>query len=312
MPRLTTERYLQARAFLLDHARPLELTLFEHDFEGAPAWPVLDALAAFQNDDGGFGHGLEPDAHTPTSGALASSVALRVLAGIDAPPSHPMVKSLAEYLIDSLDEANGTWRIVPPDAADYPHAPWWARDGLAERFHGYKLNPKAEIVAHLHGLVADVDRDWLEELSRSVLREVEAQLAGEGSGLEMHDLQAACRLLDAAGVPGDIRQPLRQLLTAAARAALNGGASGGYGPRALTLGPRPDSSLADALADNVVLELDSLLAEQADDGAWWPVWDWGAAAGSADAAAWEESRTAWAGVITLDNLRALRAHGLID
>lgn len=310
MPRLTTERYLQARAFLHDRARPLELAQFEHDFEGAAAWPVLDALAAFQNPDGGFGHGLEPDSVTPTSGALASSVALRILAAIAAPPAHPMVRSLVSYLLESCDQATGTWRIVPSDTSDFPHAPWWAAEGLEERFSEFKLNPRAEIVAHLLTLGAGVDQAWLQGQTLAIVREVDARLTA--GGLEMHELMAACRLLDAGGVPGDLRQALRKSLTTAAVDALRAGSSGGYGLRALSVAPRPGSTLADTLADIVVLELEGLVAEQAADGAWWPAWDWGAPRGSEAAAAWDRSKTAWAGIITLDNLRTLSANGMVD
>lgn len=310
MPRLTTERYLQARAFLLDHARPLEVALFEHDFEGAPAWPVFDALAAFQNDDGGFGNGLEPDALTPSSGALASSVALRTLVEVGAPANHPMVRSLVGYLTGTFDAASDAWRIVPADTGDHPHAPWWAQDGLAERFNGFRLNPKAEIVAHLYNLKAEVDEQWLAEQARSVLRAVEEAMGAEGS-LEMHDLIAACRLLDAAGVPLELHGPLRERLAEAATGALRAGSNGGYGLRALNVASRPDSTLADELADNVVLELERLIDDQAADGAWWPSWDWGASAGPS-AEAWARSKVAWAGIITLENLRALNAHNLID
>lgn len=311
MPRLTTERYLQARAFLLDHARPLEVALFEHDFEGAPAWPVFDALAAFQNDDGGFGNGLEPDALTPSSGALACSIALRVLADIGAPSEHPMVRSLVEYLTRSFDPEAGAWRIVPEDTGSYPHAPWWAQDGLAERFNDYKLNPKAEIVAHLHSLRADLEPGWLDRQALSVLHAVEESCSSE-AGIEMHDLIAACRLLDAVEASVELRSSLHGLLEGAATAALRAGGRKGYALKALSLAPRPESALADSVADTVVLELEDLITSQSAEGAWWPAWDWGAAAGSSAAAAWDESRLAWAGVITLDNLRVLNANGLID
>lgn len=311
MPRLTTERYLQARAFLNDRARPLELALFEHDFEDAPAWPVLDALAAFQNDDGGFGHGLEPDAVTPTSGALATSLALRFLAEVGTPNSHPMLRAATRYLEDSFDHESSVWRIVPEDTESHPHAPWWSQVDLAERFNGYELNPKAEIVAHLQTLVAPVDREWLKEQVRLLVDEVEAAATGPGE-LEMHDLIGACRLLDAKYLAAETSRRLRQHLEKLVRAGLADGTSGGYGLRASDVAPRPGSALADVVADVIPAELEELLAGQSEDGAWWPQWDWGAEPGSGAAQAWAASRSAWAGMLTLENLRILNAHGLID
>src|SRR5690606_16717044 len=120
MGHLSTDRYLQARAALHAIARPLELRLFEYHFEGAPAWPVIDALSEFQNDDGGFGHGLEPDAQTTASGAEATSVALLRLAEAEAPASHPMVRSAVAYLERTLDPDTRTWQIVPDATAGPP------------------------------------------------------------------------------------------------------------------------------------------------------------------------------------------------
>ena len=66
MIKLATESFERARRFLKTEARSLERTLFERHFEAGPAGAVLAALAAFQNDDGGFGRALEPDVRTPS------------------------------------------------------------------------------------------------------------------------------------------------------------------------------------------------------------------------------------------------------
>lgn len=308
MQRLTTDRYLRARAFLLERARPLERVAFEHDFEGGPAWPVFDALAAFQNPDGGFGHGLEPDARTGASGALATSVALHRLAEVRAPSDHPMVRAAVDYLKATIDPVAGTWRIVPEATADAPHAPWWHQEGLEERFQGFVLNPKADLVAQLYALCPSADEPWLDGLAMDVVREVEARAA---AGLEMHDLIGVAHLLDAPHVAPAVRARLLALTVPIAEATVGRTeeAWSGYGLKPLALAPRPESALAAALDGPLRAQLDHLAATQADDGAWWPVWSWGE---GADADAWAVSRVAWAGMLTLDALRQLRAFGRLD
>ncbi len=308
MTRLTPDRYLRARAFLHDRARPLERAAFEHDFEGGPAWPVFDALAAFQNPDGGFGHGLEPDARTGASGALATSVALHRMAEVRAPSDHPMVRAAVDYLKATIDPVTGTWRIVPEATADAPHAPWWSQDGLEERFQGFVLNPKADLVAQLYALCPSADEPWLDGLATDVLREVEARAA---AGMEMHDLIGVAHLLDAPHVAPGVRSRLLTLAVPLAEAAVGRTAEAwsGYGLKPLALAPRPESALAAALDGPLQAQLDHLVATQAEDGAWWPVWSWG---DGADADAWAASRVAWAGMLTLDALRQLRAFGRLD
>ena len=46
-----------AQAFLAAHARVLDRRRFERLFEGGSAAAVRDAVAAYRNPDGGFGHG---------------------------------------------------------------------------------------------------------------------------------------------------------------------------------------------------------------------------------------------------------------
>ncbi|MDA0700476.1 MAG: hypothetical protein O3A02_04645 [bacterium] len=306
MTSLTHDRYQHARAFLVERGRPLERRAFEHGFEGAPAWPVLDALAGFQNPDGGFGHGLEPDALTGVSGALATSVALHRLAEVVAGADHPMVQRAVAYLEQTLDPATRVWRIVPEATADAPHAPWWAAAGLEERFHGFTLNPKADLVAQLYALGPAADERWLDGLAEDVVREVEARPA---AGLEMHDLIGVAQLLDAPHLSPALRRRLLDLVTPLAEAAVGRHPDdwAGYGLKPLALASRPDAALAGVLGEPLQRQLDHLIATQADDGAWWPQWSWGEE--GADAVAWAESRTAWAGMLTLDALRQLRAFG---
>ena len=53
------------------NARPLETARWEYIFEGASSDRVMKYLSAFQNEDGGFGHGIEPDFWLPHSSPMA-------------------------------------------------------------------------------------------------------------------------------------------------------------------------------------------------------------------------------------------------
>ena len=48
----------RARRFIFRNARPLDFARWRFAFEGGSREDVLAALAAYQNGDGGFGHGL--------------------------------------------------------------------------------------------------------------------------------------------------------------------------------------------------------------------------------------------------------------
>jgi len=66
-------------AFIAANARVIDQRRFERLFGGGAAQPVRDAVAAYRNHDGGFGHALEPDCRAPGSQALAAEMALRIL-----------------------------------------------------------------------------------------------------------------------------------------------------------------------------------------------------------------------------------------
>ena len=68
--RLTQAAFDNARLFIKAQARSLEQARFAHSFEGGSVADVLSALATFQNADGGFGHGLEPDVRSPKSSVI--------------------------------------------------------------------------------------------------------------------------------------------------------------------------------------------------------------------------------------------------
>ena len=57
------ERFLAANARVLDRRR------FQRLFAWGDALPVRDVIAAYRNDDGGFGHALEPDGRMPAEPA---------------------------------------------------------------------------------------------------------------------------------------------------------------------------------------------------------------------------------------------------
>jgi hypothetical protein len=103
MKKLSREAFDRARNHIKARARPLDRALFEYRFEEASADLVTDELARFQNDDGGFGHALEPDLRTPTSSALATELGLRTLEELGCGSDHPMVADAVRFLLETID-----------------------------------------------------------------------------------------------------------------------------------------------------------------------------------------------------------------
>ena len=81
---MNTPDFNAAAAFVAASARVLDRRRFQRLFEDGPAAPVRDAVAAYRNDDGGFGHALEPDCRAPGSQPAAAEMALRIMDETDA------------------------------------------------------------------------------------------------------------------------------------------------------------------------------------------------------------------------------------
>ncbi len=112
-----------AEQYLAANARVLERRRFERLFRGGDAGPVRDAVAAYRNPDGGFGHALEPDGRCPGSQPLAIDYALRVL--LEAGAWDTALADGACAWLAAHAPAEGGAVFVDPSIEGWPHAPWW-------------------------------------------------------------------------------------------------------------------------------------------------------------------------------------------
>ena len=139
---MTTPLINQTREFMYKQARLLECQLFRALFEDGAREPVLAALRAYQNSDGGFGNALEPDLRTPASQPLAVERAFFVLDAINA-FDDPMVLKACDWL-DEHSTADGGVPFALPTLEGYPHSPWMQADNKAAQ-----LNPTASLCTYL-------------------------------------------------------------------------------------------------------------------------------------------------------------------
>jgi len=116
----------RAREFIYRNARPLDLARWKYHFENGSKEAVLNALSYYQNEDGGFGHALEPDAWNPNSSPIHTWSATEILREIDfTDNSHPIIKGILNYLESGKDFNGKYWHNIIKSNDDYPHAPWW-------------------------------------------------------------------------------------------------------------------------------------------------------------------------------------------
>lgn len=118
--------YQLIRRWIYRNARPLDLARWKYHFEEGARSNVMEALAAYQNKDGGFGHALEADAWNPNSTPIQTATAVERLLEIEFDDAaHPVLQGILNYLDGGAEMDGNTWRNVTESNNEYPHAPWW-------------------------------------------------------------------------------------------------------------------------------------------------------------------------------------------
>ncbi|MEU0300332.1 hypothetical protein ABZ252_12815 [Streptomyces sp. NPDC006175] len=112
----------RAEQFIWLTARVLEQRRFAHLFLGGSADTVETALAAYLNEDGGYGHALEPDLRGPVSQPLHTAHALSVLDSIGR-CGGMRVERICRYLTD-VSTKEGALPALHPSQRGYPAAPF--------------------------------------------------------------------------------------------------------------------------------------------------------------------------------------------
>ncbi|MEU1465379.1 hypothetical protein ABZ467_32855 [Streptomyces sp. NPDC005727] len=112
----------RAEQFVWLTARVLEQRLFAYHFLNGAAEPVEAALNAYRNEDGGYGHALDPDLRGPVSQPLHTARALGVLDAIGRCGGQ-RVERVCRHLT-AVSTADGALPAAGPGQRGYPVAPF--------------------------------------------------------------------------------------------------------------------------------------------------------------------------------------------
>jgi hypothetical protein len=276
-----------AETFIWSAARLVDRHRFTMLFANGPAEPVIAAIAAYRNSDGGFGHALEPDLRCPQSQPAATLSALETLheaGGLDSSE----LASGARAWIAEVAAADGGIPSALPGFEPYPHSPWWSAEP------GSMLTFALAGIFYAGGIAGD---EWLERGTDWCWRAIEdPDRTPTGYWLKF-----ACAFLDAVADDARARAALESLRSRIDPAAFAPAAgTEGERLRPLDISPRPGSRSRSLFSDaEIAAHLDEVENGQQDDGGW--MFDW---------LAWSPEQTsAWRGIVTIRSLTWLRDNG---
>lgn len=283
----------RAGLFLATNARILDRLRYARLFERGSSESTVAALRAYQNEDGGFGHALEPDLRGPESEPVSVWTALDILdemGRLDRSAAAPILRYL-----DSISAPKGGVPFVLHEASNYPHAPWWeTKPGKQPP----SLNPTAGICGLLYkNRIAD---PWLRKASDWCWAEIDRTkvLGPYDARVVLHFLDHVPDRRRAAAVLEQLRPSIlkRDVVDLSSTAK-------GHVHRPVDFSPEPNR-LSRTLFDEKTIErnLDAIERDQRPDGGWaihFPIWT-------------PITGFEWRGVHTVDMLRVLRANGRIS
>jgi len=274
--------FTAGRDFVRRDARLVESRLFATVFEDADAHGVVDALRGYQNADGGFGHGLEPDKRCPDSLPLDVEVAFDTLLAADA-RDDVMIRRAVDWLALTAN-SDGAVPLCGPAVEGYPRA-----EHISEWTYQPGLNPTAGLVGRLYAL--GFDHPWRDKAGAWCAAEL-----AKGFPEDAHGMHESLEFLEHTdGVDLDrVRDWLPKLQWFRADAA-----DPSYGVTPLHFAPTPDSFWRPLFTEaQLEAHLDRLVADQQPDGGW--------------AITWEPPSTAatleYRGRVTVGALRTLKAY----
>lgn len=303
---LTRGSFKKAKTFVMDQGRELERRLLSYYFDDGTPTAVLDELASYQNRDGGFGNGLEPDIQLPDSSVITTTMALRILRQVNATSNDEMVRRAIQYLMAEYNSLQSTWPIVPPEVDEYPHAPWWNFENTADTFGNFLANPRAEVVGYLHEYQELIPTALTQHLTGEVIEHIKTL----PDAMNMYDFICYVHLVETANLPQSAKDALAKILVQKARYVVAKTPEELMEPaaRPLWLAATPTSLLAQALSSEIDMNLDFDIEQQNRDGSWSPTWTWY----GQYPAAWEQAEQHWKSCLTVEILKALKEFRRIE
>jgi len=295
--KLNNSQYETIKKWMYKNARPLDLARWQFHFEKVTNENVVNALSAYQNEDGGFGHALEPDCWNPNSSPIQIQFAMEILREIVFDDlASPIIQNIVRYLDSGKNFCNNKWECEIESNNDYPHASWW--QWKAPIFHSY--NPTAFLAGFMlrHSKPGSDAYEKAEICVKQAAGTFINQTDDEGSH-NLHCLLRMYQYCKESGVQNLFdMSAFEKALNKNIQRKLNNidDYSVVSGMNLIFINAYPNDELTIKYADYILSKLQH-------DGAWNIAWDWNEYSNE-----WAISKNWWKGHVIINNLLFLKQH----
>ncbi len=284
--------------FVKEYGRRIDYLLIKNLFEDCSE-VLLDELLKYQNSDGGFGHGLEPDAQLPHSSVLATDVAIQILEEIELDRKEDVIKEICAFYISKYNSELERFEFVPKEVDDFPRAVWWNYQDLAS--FG-KFNPTPEVFAFLLKYRGYHEFDIERKIDKLVL-EIKEFLPTNDQEHSLYSIISLYKQLDKVRkrlLEKVLMENIEKLMATTKDKWLE------YTPEPYKLLDK-SFPLFKKYSDVYELNLSFILEQMSDDGVWYPEWQWY----QFDDLFESKIKYQWMGFITYKKLKVLKENNKI-
>ena len=171
---------------------------------------IINELIKYQNNDFGFGHGLEPDLRMPESSVACTNHAVHILDQVkDKALTKELRKQIVSYYESVYLKDLGRWRMVTELVNEYPRALWWNFETVDGFTYG---NPNPEIIGFLYQNKKYLKEIDINEQINKLIKYIETDFKEEAS---MHSVLSMLHFYKKVDkdVKNLIKQEIKEVMT---------------------------------------------------------------------------------------------------
>jgi len=301
MRKLTKTQFDRIDGWMQIHARPLDRAKWNQMFHGGSREDIVAEMLRYQNPDGGFGNGFEPDVLLPASAAIPTAEAI-FLARDYALPAGEWYGKMLDYFENTVLDIPKYWEDCPPEAMNYPHAPWWNYAPCTV----FNPNPCGVVASAMLEMGSPSQKKLGKKIAADCLSLLLSDdFCGDHDTLNMMALVNVLREGDYPQYDNDVHHAIRRRIRE--NTCFDRSKWMEYTFQPLDFADAPDSPWYDVVKEGVEENFDFWLDSLNDEGVWEPNFSWGV-----DSDIAREVRRQWKGHIACKRTRILRNFGRIS
>lgn len=311
MKKLTQAQFRKAVNFLKTQAQDIDYAMYEFFFESKPLDEVVDILASYQNEDGGFGM-LDYDIECPISCLKSTESACRYIFALESiSAEHPMIRKLIPYVVGNYNRATGEWdNLTVKEINDYPNAPWWHHEDRekfipkdrTELIKNYDPNTNSALAGLLIKYSSLVPKQLLDDIMSIVIDKINS-----GYAFGQYSMNSDIYFINALNNEPLKNSLLHTLMGDGHLISLldeNWGTENAH--KLCHWIDSPGHPYYPMYKDAVNMNFDFLINTQEEDGSWSPNWSWG------EPDVWARVNKRLKGVLTMTFLCTLKRFDRIE